>query len=118
MKKILLTLPLLLLTACNPVDRSDEQPFPPTVQTGTPTAEGVRALLTGDVLSSPNSRVVNRGFGYGNDTLRMEVESTDSTAHFVAMTDSLEPGLYFVVAYAENGVGRSYGDTLYFQIGS
>ena len=54
----------------------------------------------------------------GNDTLRLEVESTDSTARFVALTDSLKPGQYFVVAFAQNGVGTSYGDTLYFQIGS
>ncbi len=118
MKKILLSLPLLVLTACSPVDRSDEQPLAPTVQTGTPTVEGPRALLTGDVLASPNSDVLRRGFGYGNDTLRAEVESTDSTSHFVATTDSLGPGHYFVVAFAENGVGTSYGDTLYFQIGS
>lgn len=118
MRKILFLLPGLLLTACNPVDRSGEQPFPPTVQTVTPLVEGPRALLMGDVLASPNSDVLRRGFGYGNDTLRLEVESTDSTARFVAQSDSLKPGQYFVVAFAQNGVGTSYGDTLYFQIGS
>ena len=35
---------------------------------------------------------------------------------FTAVTDSLSAGTYFAVAYAKNGVGTSYGDTIHFTI--
>ena len=35
---------------------------------------------------------------------------------FGVMTDSLGAGDYYAVAYAQNGVGKGYGDTLRFTI--
>ena len=100
-----------LTTACNPVDRSDEQPFAPTVETLGATVEGDHALLAARVTASPNS-----GFAYGNDTLRAKTTAEAPTADFTALTDSLGAGRYYAVAFAQNGVGTSYGDTIHFVI--
>ena len=51
-----------------------------------------------------------------NDTLRAEVQATEPLPSFSAETDSLGAGRYFAVAYAQNGMGTSYGDTLYFTV--
>ena len=56
------------------------------------------------------------GFKYGNDTLRAEVQAAEPLPSFSAETDSLGAGRYFAVAYAQNGMGTSYGDTLYFTV--
>ena len=61
----------LLFTACNGVDRSGEQPFAPTVETLAAEAAGDGVLLNGRVTDSPNSDVLECGFLYGNDTLRV-----------------------------------------------
>lgn len=105
----------VLLTACGE-DRSGEQPFAPTVQTGTAEQVGDSVQIVGSVLTSPNSRVLERGFSYGNDTLRATVVSKDSVDVFSAFTDSLGKGAYFAVAYARNGVGTGYGDTIRFVV--
>lgn len=112
-------LPLLLLlfgamAACHPEDRSGEQPLPPTVRMVDYQVVADSCLLTGEVTASPNSRVRERGFHYGNDTLRLEVQSADTVALFQAHTQPLRPGRYFVVPYATNGVGTATGDTLWF----
>lgn len=117
MKFLMLFVPLLALTACNPVDRSSEQPFAPTVQTLDATAAADSALLRGQILTSPNSDVRECGFDYGNDTLRLSVVTDTVTTIFEAYTDSLGAGRYYAVAYARNGVGKSYGDTIYFNVG-
>lgn len=104
------------LAACSPDDRSDEQPFPPTVETLTPMVQGDVVTLQGHITASPNSSVTRRGFRYGSENLQNNVESTDSTDTFAATIDSLEPGNYHVAAYATNGMGTSYGDTLTFVI--
>ncbi len=106
----------LVFGACNPVDRSGEQPLPPTVQTldAEDMVDSVR--LNGVVLTSPNSDITDCGFYYGNDTLRLTAKAVVSTASFSAITDSLGVGTYFYVAYAKNGVGTGYGDTLRFTI--
>lgn len=116
MKKIILAGSLLFFAACNPVDRSGEQPFAPTVKSVSAVVDGDCCLLTGCVLSSPNSEVRQRGFSYGNDTLRLEVLSQDAQDTFSAATRSLEPGCYFAVAFARNGIGVTYADTLLFEI--
>lgn len=105
-----------LLLACSPEDRSGEVPYAPTVRTIEPRIEGNRAYLEGEILSSPNSPVTRRGFEYGNDALRVEVESADSTDCFHAKTEEMGAGYYYVVAFATNGIGTSRGDTLYFTI--
>lgn len=111
-------LPLFLLligamAACNPEDRSGEQPLPPTVRLVDCQVVADSCLMTGEVTASPNSRVRERGFHYGNDTLRLEVQSADTVALFQAHTQPLRPGRYFVVPYATNGVGTATGDTLW-----
>ncbi len=114
--KLLKILPLLLLTlaSCGD-DRSGEQPFAPTVQTGIYTQVGDSVLLQGAVTASPNSRLLECGFVYGNDTLNSKVVA-DTLATFSAYTTTLEPGTYYYSAYARNGVGTTYGDTLFFTI--
>lgn len=105
----------VVMSSCGQ-DRSGEQPFAPTVQTGTAEQVGDSVNLVGSVILSPNSRVLERGFSYGNDTLRATVVSKDTVNIFSAYTDSLGKGEYFAVAYARNGVGIGYGDTIRFVV--
>lgn len=111
-----LWLAAVALAACSPEDRSGEVPSAPAVRTVAADVEGNRARMEGEVVSSPNSAVTKRGFDYGNDTLRAEALSEDGADRFSALTDELEPGRYFCVAFAANGMGTSRGDTLYFDI--
>lgn len=107
----------LLFTSCSPDDRADEQPFAPTVATLSAEAAGDSCVLQGAILASPNSRVTGRGFYYGNDTLRVQVISRDTlTTTFREVVDSIAPGIYYACAFATNGMGTSFGDTLHFQI--
>lgn len=116
-KRLLPLLPVLaLLTACAGEDRSGEQPFAPTVKTLDATVVADSALLRGEVLTSPNSDVTACGFSYGNDTLRKSVVCAAPATIFEAYTDSLGAGTYFAVAYATNGIGTTYADTVYFTI--
>ncbi len=105
----------LLYTACGD-DRSGEQPFAPTVQSVSAVAAGDSAQLTGFVTSSPNSSLTKCGFVYGNDTLRKDKAAEEAGVSFSVTTDSLGAGDYYAVAYAQNGVGKGYGDTLRFTI--
>ncbi len=116
MKRILIIAVATGLTACNPVDRSGEQPLAPTVETVSAVAEADSALLSGRVTASPNSDLKACGFDYGNDTLRATAEAASPDVLFSAFTDSLGPGTYYAVAFARNGVGTSYGDTIHFSI--
>ena len=106
-----------LIVACSGEDRSGEQPFAPTVETLSAEVMGDSCLLTGAVTSSPNSSLRGVGFAYGNDTLRLTAVSDTCTELFQATTQALQPGTYFAVAFAENGVGKTIGtDTIYFEI--
>ncbi len=107
---------LLTLAACHPVDRSDEQPFAPTVMTLDATSDADSLVLRGQVLASPNSPLTACGFTYGNDTLRKEVKMETPADAFEQRVALPKPGTYYVVAYAANGVGTGYGDTLRFVI--
>ena len=106
---------LMMLGACGE-DRSSEQPFAPEVQTlgYEPAADSV--FLYGKVLSSPNSTLLQCGFTYGNDTLRLKAVTEVPAEEFSVATRPLEPGTYFAAAFAKNGVGTTYGDTIYFKI--
>ena len=105
------------LVACNPEDRSSEQPFAPVVQNSEIQVIGDSCLLSGEVISSPNSSLKACGFRYGNDTLRTETLSEVPLMKFQAYTKQLQPGNYYAVAFAQNGVGKSYApDTVYFTI--
>lgn len=107
---------LCLLGACGE-DRSGEQPFAPTVESLSATADGDSAWLSGRVTSSVNSSLLECGFAYGNDTLRAQVSAAAPTTDFTVATDSLGAGTYYAVAFARNGMGTAYGDTLHFTIG-
>ncbi len=107
---------LILLASCSGEDRSGEQPFAPTVETIGAEVVADSARLSGHVLSSPNSPLTICGFKYGNDTLRVTINAPAPTTTFTAYTDSLGAGDYFYVAFATNGIGTSYGDTLHFTI--
>lgn len=74
----------ILLSACNGVDRSGEQPFAPTVETLAAEAAGDGVLLNGRVIDSPNSDVLECGFLYGNDTLRVKLKSEEVSLLFSA----------------------------------
>lgn len=111
----LILIALTLLAACGE-DRSGEQPFAPSVKSINAVAEADSAWLSGEVTASPNSTLTECGFAYGNDTLRASCKAAAPTTSFTAVTDSLGPGRYFAVAYARNGVGTSWGDTIYFTI--
>ena len=120
MKALSIIIPICLftlstmLTSCGE-DRSGEQPFVPTVQTGTAQQVADSVLLTGAVIASPNSHLLECGFEYGNDTLRAKVVA-DTLTTFSAFTDSLGKGNYYAVAYARNGVGTGHGDTIRFNV--
>jgi len=114
MRQLLLAGIVAFFAACNPVDRSDEQPLAPTVKTVSAEVVADSVLLTGEVLTSHNSNVTVCGFSYGNDTLRSQVKCAEAATVFSAYTDSLGAGTYFAVAYATNGIGTTYGDTITF----
>lgn len=106
-----------MLASCSAEDRADEQPFAPTVQTLSAVADGDSCAMEGVIVASPNSKVTGRGFYYGNDTLRVQVVSYDTlTTTFREVVDSIAPGDYYVYAFATNGMGTRYGDTLTFHI--
>ena len=107
---------ICILSSCGGEDRSGEQPMKPKVKTLSTEVVGDSCVVVGMVEESLNSRVVRRGITYGNDTLRAESLATDTLETFHASTQRLLPGTYFVAAFAENGIGISYGDTIYFTI--
>lgn len=118
MKKALIPLlALTILASCHPEDRSGEQPFAPEVRTLDAEVSNTHALLSGCVIASRNSDVRKVGFVYGNDTLRLRVEQTENLQPlFRLATDSLGAGTYFYAAFATNGVGTTYADTLTFTL--
>lgn len=116
MRNILFVAAAVGLTACNPVDRSGEQPFAPTVQTVSAEVAGDSVCLTGQVLTSPNSTVTRSGFYYGKGSTSETVTVDSVTTIFSTWVDSLDAGTYYAVAWATNGVGTGHGDTIYFEI--
>ena len=114
-KPLYIALLCTALTACSGEDRSGEQPFAPTVETVAATADGPTAMMEGVVTASPNSSLTACGFRYGNDTLTLNADAPVLT-HFFAQTDTLDPGRYYAVAYARNGIGITYADTLWFEV--
>ena len=105
-----------ILAACSGEDRSGEQPFPPTVAAIGCTVEGNIATLKACVTSSPNSSLMQCGFNYGNDTLRLEAKAAEATVEFSAQTRELEAGRSFAIPYAQDGVGTTKADTMWFEI--
>lgn len=108
---------LLLLISCGE-DRSEEQPFAPIVTTGTPIVSASSVTLSGKVVASPNSTLSACGFVYGTaqQSLTSKVVMPTPSPDFTAVVDTLSAGTYYYSAYATNGIGTAYGDTLSFTI--
>lgn len=106
----------LLLTACRGDDRSGEQPFAPTVVTAPVSVEGGTVTMRGVVTASPNSSLIRCGFYYGNDTIDCDTLLPEAAYDFTAVFRNLAAGDYYTFAFAVNGIGVSYGDTVRFTI--
>lgn len=107
----------LILFSCSGVDRAGEKPELPVVETmeATLIGEGV-CNIQGQVTKSSNSSITACGFVYGNDSISEKIKLDKTEWSFNATIESLESGRYFYAAYATNGMGTAYGDTLYFTI--
>ena len=106
-----LILALLLAASCGE-DRSAEQPFVPSVKLLDAVQQNGAYIFTGEIVSSPNSRVLGCGFVYGNDTLTVDRKRATSSLGLFRDTVILEPGNYYLYAYATNGVGTTNSDTM------
>lgn len=105
------------ISSCAGEDRSDERPFRPTVSTRSVSVEGNSCTLVGEVLSSPNSSLKNCGFSFGTKSTQQQISINNPSALFTARVDSLKAQQrYFAVAFATNGMGTSYGDTIWFKL--
>lgn len=106
---------LVLIVACSGEDRSGEIPYAPTVETLEPQLSLYTCTFLGKVTASPNSSLTKCGFIYGNDSIKATINSKEADYTFSAEVDSLESGVeFYVVAFATNRIGTSYGDTLSF----
>lgn len=112
---------LTATAACSGEDRAGEQPLEPTVATRSYTVTADSVVLRGEVLTSHNSSIKECGFLYGNDTLRVTLKADEAATLeapiFACRTGRLDAGRYYALAYARNGMGTAYGDTIYFTIG-
>lgn len=107
---------LLAVWACSGEDRSNEQPRVPVVSTAGATVAGDSCRMMGTVGESHNSSLRECGFVYwveGGNSVKLVA---DTAYAFSAVADSLEAGNYSYAAYARNGMGTTYGDTLTFSI--
>lgn len=118
MKKQLFLAVLLAATlaACTGEDRRGERPYAPTVENVAVSVSDSIVTMEGHVLASHNSTLLSCGFIYGNDSTRCKTPAADVQNHFF-VTDTLEAGTYYWLAYATNGVGTGYApDTLWFDV--
>lgn len=118
-----------ILSSCGE-DRSDEQPFAPTLSALTATQTGdSTVLLSAQILSSKNSSITACGFIWGDstgsNTLSLDSLPAVSTSphiapsqavSFSAAIDTLAPGTYFALAFATNGIGTTRTDTISFSV--
>ena len=102
--------------SCSGEDRSGEMPRVPVVHTTSAFVDGDVCTMNGLVEESHNSALRECGFVYGLAGANSIQLKTDTARTFTAKVDSLENGDYFCVAYAKNGMGVSYGDTLTFVV--
>lgn len=112
----LLAVGVFLSYSCSGEDRSGEMPRVPVVYTISVSVEGNTCKMNGAVADSHNSSLRECGFYYGLLGEKSLLLKTDTARTFMALADSLKNGEYFCVAYAKNGIGMSYGDTLYFNV--
>lgn len=113
-----IVLALAVFVACSGEDRSGEMPRVPVVKTISANAVGDSCVMIGMVSESHNSSMKECGFLYGNaDSTSAAIKlKADTMRTFTAVADSLENGNYYCVAYARNGMGTSYGDTIIFSV--
>lgn len=114
----LATIALLAVWACSGEDRSDEMPRVPVVSTDGATVEADSCRMMGSVGESHNSSLRECGFVYwaeGGSSVKIVA---DTAYAFSAVVDSLSAGDYSYAAYARNGMGTAYGDTLTFSVDS
>lgn len=104
----------MVLCSCSGEDRSDEMPRIPVVSTVSATVNGNSCTMNGTVVESHNSSLRECGFFYGETGAASVKIKADTTEIFEVKADSLEAGDYYCVAYAKNGMGVSYGDTVEF----
>lgn len=104
----------LVLCSCSGEDRSDEMPRIPVVSTVSATVNGNSCTMNGTVVESHNSSLRECGFFYGETGAASVKIKADTNKIFEVKADSLEAGDYYCVAYAKNGMGVSYGDTVEF----
>lgn len=104
----------MVLCSCSGEDRSDEMPRIPVVSTVSATVNGNSCTMNGTVVESHNSSLRECGFFYGETGAASVKIKADTTKIFEVKADSLEAGDYYCVAYAKNGMGVSYGDTVEF----
>ena len=105
-----------IIYSCSGEDRSGEMPRIPVVYTTSVVVSGDACTMNGLVAESHNSTLRECGFVYGMAGENPLQLKTDTARAFMAKVDSLENGDYFCVAYAKNGMGLSYGDTLRFVV--
>lgn len=106
-----------LLCSCSGEDRSDEMPRVPVVRTTSAVVDGRNVCTMGGMVDeSHNSALRECGFVYGVVGENSMQRKADTARTFTARADSLEDGDYFCVAYAKNGMGVSYGDTMRFVV--
>ena len=104
----------LVLCSCSGEDRSDEMPRVPVVSTVSATVNGNSCTMNGTVVESHNSSLRECGFFYGETGAASVKIKAETNKIFEVKADSLEAGDYYSVAYAKNGMGVSYGDTVEF----
>lgn len=108
---------LFSISSCTGEDRSNERPLRPTVSTKSVSLQNNSCTFVGEVLSSPNSSLKSCGFSFGTKSTQQQITINNPTAIFTATIDSLKTQQrYFAVAFATNGIGTSYGDTIWFQL--
>lgn len=113
---VIVTLLLIILSACSGEDRSGEEPQLPTVRTLDVLTSDTGKVFTGIVLTSLNSSLRSCGFYYGNDTLEETLTCDEATDTFSLTVDSLEDGTYYVEAWAKNGMGTATGESVIFSV--
>jgi hypothetical protein len=106
------------LAACSGEDRSDEMPRVPQVETLDAAVVGDSCTMCGRIIESHNSSLKECGFVYGREDSASDSRTVkaDTVALFSASAAKLAAGAWWYAAYARNGMGTSYGDTLRFTV--
>lgn len=107
-----------VMISCSGEDRSGEMPKIPVVRTVSSTVSGDSCTMRGLITESHNSSVRECGFIYGSDSVKDTKLMAGTAWDFHATADSLAAGTYHCIAYARNGMGTAYGDTVYFSVSS